>query len=395
MDHTEPQWFASRVADRLRRADELHDKALHGQADPALLVEVVDDLRSALEELQVANEELRAQGDELRAARDVLEQDTHRYRDLFERVPDAYVVTDEFGVIRDANPEASILLDIPVPLLRGRPLALHVASAQRRAFRRELATMKGGRGVRRLTITLGGRQAKQDVSVRVRLVPGLADRPPELYWSFRDIGEEQREAQELRAIDESMSADDGVAAAHARELVGDLAAWWEALTGGRLLLVDRHGDLIDALHGGPGRPAAEAYRTGETVQAADDGVVAYPLQADGEIAGVLEVPIDRSGEISDRALQGVELTARAASSLLDDAHRAAAAETLAAQLQTALTSRIVIEQAKGKLAERLRCEPDDAFELLRRRARSENQRLHDVAASIVRGEIDLGTGDGR
>jgi hypothetical protein len=53
------------------------------------------------------------------------------------------------------------------------------------------------------------------------------------------------------------------------------------------------------------------------------------------------------------------------------------------QLQTALNSRIVIEQAKGILAERQGVSPEDAFETLRREARSKRMKLHDLAASIV------------
>lgn len=55
----------------------------------------------------------------------------------------------------------------------------------------------------------------------------------------------------------------------------------------------------------------------------------------------------------------------------------------AEQLQRALDSRIVIEQAKGILAERLAVEPPVAFELLRRAARSEQMRLHELAARVV------------
>ena len=53
------------------------------------------------------------------------------------------------------------------------------------------------------------------------------------------------------------------------------------------------------------------------------------------------------------------------------------------QLQTALDSRIVIEQAKGILAEREMISPDDAFEKMRRDARSRRMKLHDLAAGIV------------
>jgi len=53
------------------------------------------------------------------------------------------------------------------------------------------------------------------------------------------------------------------------------------------------------------------------------------------------------------------------------------------QLQTALDSRIVIEQAKGILAERESITPDEAFDKMRRQARSERRKLHDLAAEIV------------
>jgi hypothetical protein len=53
------------------------------------------------------------------------------------------------------------------------------------------------------------------------------------------------------------------------------------------------------------------------------------------------------------------------------------------QLQTALDSRVLIEQAKGILAERNAMTPEEAFEGMRRDARSRRMKLHDVAAEIV------------
>jgi ANTAR domain-containing protein len=53
------------------------------------------------------------------------------------------------------------------------------------------------------------------------------------------------------------------------------------------------------------------------------------------------------------------------------------------QLQEALDSRIVIEQAKGILAERYRIDVEDAFRLLRRASRSNRMRIHDLAARVV------------
>jgi GAF domain-containing protein len=61
----------------------------------------------------------------------------------------------------------------------------------------------------------------------------------------------------------------------------------------------------------------------------------------------------------------------------------ARAEALTEQLQGALNSRIVIEQAKGALSRIENISVDEAFELMRRRARSQRRRLVEVAAAIL------------
>ena len=53
------------------------------------------------------------------------------------------------------------------------------------------------------------------------------------------------------------------------------------------------------------------------------------------------------------------------------------------QLQTALDSRIVIEQAKGMLAERLEMSPDEAFVVLRRAARHHRMNIHLLAGAVL------------
>jgi ANTAR domain/GAF domain len=63
-------------------------------------------------------------------------------------------------------------------------------------------------------------------------------------------------------------------------------------------------------------------------------------------------------------------------------------EVVTGQLQAALTSRIVIEQAKGVLAERLHIGTDDAFGVLRSAARSRNRLLSDLARDIADGSAD-------
>jgi hypothetical protein len=57
-----------------------------------------------------------------------------------------------------------------------------------------------------------------------------------------------------------------------------------------------------------------------------------------------------------------------------------------AQLEQALQSRVAIEQAKGILAERYGLELDEAFDVIRRAARSNRMKLHDLVAKIEPGK---------
>ena len=59
------------------------------------------------------------------------------------------------------------------------------------------------------------------------------------------------------------------------------------------------------------------------------------------------------------------------------------------QLQAALSSRILIEQAKGVLAERWQVAPDEAFDVLRRHARARHQSLAGLAGAVVTGTAQL------
>ncbi|MEI5102358.1 GAF and ANTAR domain-containing protein [Streptomyces sp. PmtG] len=75
------------------------------------------------------------------------------------------------------------------------------------------------------------------------------------------------------------------------------------------------------------------------------------------------------------------------------AHRQA---LLIGQLETALRSRVVIEQAKGALAQLRRISVDEAFTLLRRHARAQRRLLTTVAEEVLSGTADpslLGAGE--
>ena len=69
-------------------------------------------------------------------------------------------------------------------------------------------------------------------------------------------------------------------------------------------------------------------------------------------------------------------------------HRAAEeAQVISEELTHALNSRVVIEQAKGMVADRLNLDMEKAFAALRSYARNNNLRLVDVAGSVVDGTL--------
>ena len=119
------------------------------------------------------------------------------------------------------------------------------------------------------------------------------------------------------------------------------------------------------------------------------GVHAIPMRLRDEIIGTLNLFSAAPGGL-DPAV------ARAAQALVDVAtigilqERAIhQQELVASQLQVALNSRVLIEQAKGVLAERLEMTPDEAFTLLRRYARDHNYPLTQLADDVIRGTAPI------
>jgi GAF domain-containing protein len=118
-------------------------------------------------------------------------------------------------------------------------------------------------------------------------------------------------------------------------------------------------------------------------------VLALPMRLRGEVIGAVNLFSDsRRPPISETDIPIAQALADVATIAILQDRLVRSRETLAEQLQGALNSRIAIEQAKGVLATRLGIDPEQAFELLRERARSSRQRLAEVAAQVVRTRPD-------
>lgn len=124
-------------------------------------------------------------------------------------------------------------------------------------------------------------------------------------------------------------------------------------------------------------------------QAGFRSVAAVPLRLRTQTIGGLNMFHARSESIPEddrRLAQALADVATIGILQRRSNHRSSA---LAEQLQHALNSRVAIEQAKGVLAERDKIDMDNAFEVLRSYARTNNLKLTDVALAVVRSELDI------
>jgi GAF domain-containing protein len=152
-------------------------------------------------------------------------------------------------------------------------------------------------------------------------------------------------------------------------------------------------------------PCVEAYRTREAVIAPDISAErdrwpdvaprllelgmrsghAFPLRLREDCIGALNLYRREARPFDTTAIRLAQALADVAAIGILQERKSRAAEERSARLQHALDSRIVIEQAKGVLAERHAVSPQRAFEVLRAYARDHNLKLRDVSDRILAG----------
>lgn len=154
---------------------------------------------------------------------------------------------------------------------------------------------------------------------------------------------------------------------------------------------------------GQAGPCVDAWRSGDTVAipalagsargwdtyfrtAREVGIVAaagIPMRLNGESIGVLNLHHSSRRDWSGEDLNTARVLADIATSYVINASRLDRQRRINEQLQEALDSRVVIEQAKGILAGERCITVEAAFEVLRRHARSRNATLRTVAEAVV------------
>lgn len=118
-------------------------------------------------------------------------------------------------------------------------------------------------------------------------------------------------------------------------------------------------------------------------------VAALPMHLGSESIGALDLYSDMPRQWSDDDLAAAAVLANIATGYMVNSSLLRQREALAEQLETALRTRLVIEQAKGMIAAQRRVSIERAFELIRAHARNNNVKLAAVARAIVELRLTL------
>jgi GAF domain-containing protein len=152
-------------------------------------------------------------------------------------------------------------------------------------------------------------------------------------------------------------------------------------------------------------PCVDCYHTGEPVANVDLGddprwpqfaqrataagfgsVHALPMRLRGAILGALNLFHVDTGQMRPADVAAAQALADVATIAIVQHRAAAEAKLLNEQLSEVLNTRIVIEQAKGMIAQRRGVDMETAFTALRDHARAHNLRLADVARDVTEGQ---------
>lgn len=141
-----------------------------------------------------------------------------------------------------------------------------------------------------------------------------------------------------------------------------------------------NGDL-SAVNGPWPRFAAEALATGF------QSVIALPMRLRGAVIGALNLFRGAAGEMGPADIEVAQAFADVATIAILQHRATHEAQVINEQLTHALNSRVVIEQAKGMVAERLGLDMERSFSTLRNHARNHNLRLADLAIAVIDGSV--------
>ena len=125
----------------------------------------------------------------------------------------------------------------------------------------------------------------------------------------------------------------------------------------------------------------------EALQAGFRSVHALPMRLRGQVIGALNLFHLEPGAMREADVEAAQALADVATIAMLANRAARESQLVNEQLTHALNSRVLIEQAKGMVAERLGLDMEGAFKTLRNHARNHNLKLIDLAESVIEGTM--------
>lgn len=125
----------------------------------------------------------------------------------------------------------------------------------------------------------------------------------------------------------------------------------------------------------------------EVMAAGFSSAHALPMRLRGTVIGALNLFNVEARQMRQADIDAGQALADIATIAILQHRAAREAQVINAQLSNALNTRIVIEQAKGMLAEREGLDVERSFLVLRNHARNHNLRLADVARAVIDGTL--------
>lgn len=145
--------------------------------------------KNVFKQLKAAEEELQRKDEELRKACLETDVERHRYYDLFEQAPDAYVVTDIDGKILECNRAAAELLNRKVSQVTGKPVPGFFSLDDRPAVLQLLNLFRESEERQECELRLSPNAGSEPLHAQatVSLVHNAAREDVELRWLLRDV----------------------------------------------------------------------------------------------------------------------------------------------------------------------------------------------------------------
>lgn len=278
----------SELARRLRRETEselrvvlLRLQALRGRLEEndVEVDALARDLEDAISDLGATQSDLVARASHLEEA---VENERARYHDLFDRAPDAYLVTDRLGKILDANLAASTLLGHAEHALRGKAVSAFVAEPDQPVLRSRLIGLED-RPNDAFEFVLETAMGSRNVEVRAAFEDV---RQPLIRWLLRDVTGRKRAEADVRSLNAELERRIAERTRELTEASARLRTVLQQLPNGVLIFdgegelqlaneraeellgqpADRLGFVVEEMRSSPQWPLARVLETGEPTE---------------------------------------------------------------------------------------------------------------------------------